>query len=101
METGLGPSIGSLLRQARNERALSLADVQQALRVSPRYLQALGSDDYAGLPPCVYARALIRQYASYLGLDAMELLARYGKARPLERDTVRPALPSIERPPPI
>ena len=99
MEMGLGPSIGALLRRARSERALSLADIQQALRVSPKYLQALESDDYAGLPPGVYARALIRQYSAYLGLDPMELLARYGRARPLERDTVRPALPTLDRPP--
>ena len=97
MDTGLSPSIGTVLRQARSERALSFADVQQALRVSQKYLQALESDDYAGLPPGVYARALIRQYAVYLGLDPQDLLVRFGRIRPAERDTVRPALPSPER----
>ncbi|MBI4213960.1 MAG: DUF4115 domain-containing protein [Chloroflexi bacterium] len=99
MDAGLGPSIGALLRQARGEKALSLADVQQTLRVSQRYLQALEADDYAALPPGVYARALIRQYAALLGLDPTELLARYGRARPVERDIVRPALPAMDRPP--
>ena len=88
-----------MLRQTRAERALSLADVQQTLRVSQRYLQALEADDYAALPPGVYARALIRQYSAFLGLDSMDLLARYGRVRPVERDFVRPSLPSGDRPP--
>ncbi|MSQ23831.1 MAG: helix-turn-helix domain-containing protein [Chloroflexi bacterium] len=99
METGLSPSIGTLLKQARVVRALTINDIQDELRVRQRYLVALEADDLGALPPGVYARALIRQYAAFLGLDPFELLARYGRARPIERDSVRPSLPVLDRPP--
>ena len=99
MEPRLGLAIGALLKEARTDQALSFSDVQEALHVNQRYLQALEADDYAGLPPGVYARALIRRYATFLGLDPVDLLNRYGKARPPERDTVRPVLAPIDRPP--
>lgn len=93
------PSVGEQLKRTRAELALSLADVQEALHIRQRHIQALETDDYAALPPSVYARALIRHYAEFLGLDPSQLLARYGQARPSERETVRPALPPLERPP--
>jgi cytoskeletal protein RodZ len=99
MEPRLGPAIGALLKEARTAQALSLNDVQEALHVNLKYLQALENDDYGALPPGVYARGLIRQYAAFVGLDPTEILARYGRARPPEREVVRPALQPIDRPP--
>src|SRR4051794_40314657 len=66
--------MGARLRRARLDRSLSLADVGDALHVPARYIHAIETDDYAALPPTVYTRALIREYARYMGMNPAELL---------------------------
>jgi transcriptional regulator with XRE-family HTH domain len=73
MVDGLGP----WLRRARENRQLSLRDVESALRIRSRYLQALEVGDYTTLPGVVQARGFLRNYARYLGLPVEEALARY------------------------
>lgn len=94
-------SVGEQLRRARAEKGLTFAQVAEALYIRQPHLQAVEADDYAALPPSVYTRGLIRQYARYLGLDSVDLLAQYGKVKPPERDPVAPATPGLERPGPI
>lgn len=92
-------SVGETLRRARMERGLSFADVDAALHVRERYLQALETDDYAALPPNVYTRALIREYARYLGINPAEILDRGLPMRPQDRNPIRPAIQPLEKPP--
>jgi cytoskeletal protein RodZ len=68
------PRLGELLEQARLERGLSLEDVERATRIPLKYLVALEREDFAHLPPLVYARGFARTYASYLGLNPREVL---------------------------
>jgi Helix-turn-helix domain len=85
MEKGVGPS----LREARSRRRLSLQEVEAATKIRMRYLKALESEDWDELPGDVYARAFVRTYAAYLGLDADRLAEAMrrdrGAARPGER----------------
>jgi len=76
------PGVGSILRQAREARQLSLLQVAQALRIKPHYLEALERDDWDALPSPAHARGFLRVYATYLGLDAEDLLARQEPSRP-------------------
>ena len=92
-------SVGEILRRARMERGLSFADVDAVLHVRERYLQALEADDYAALPPNVYTRALIREYARFLGLDPTVILDRTLPMRPYDRNPIRPAILPLEKPP--
>lgn len=48
--------IGQLLRQARESKDLSLADVEAETRIRQRYLNALESGDWDELPNRVAAR---------------------------------------------
>lgn len=86
--------IGQILREARENKDLTLDEVQAAIRINPRYLQALEEGDYAALPTPVHVRGFLRNYARYLGLDPDPLLARYeaglGRPRP---QTVAPEAP--------
>ncbi|RME82559.1 MAG: helix-turn-helix domain-containing protein, partial [Caldilineae bacterium] len=74
--------IGQLLRQTREARELSLADVEEQIRIRQRFLHALESGDWDALPNEVVARGFIRRYARFLGLDPDELLAQL-KTTPL------------------
>jgi cytoskeletal protein RodZ len=92
-------SVGDSLRRARIARGLSLQDVESSLHVRPHYVQALETDDFAMLPPTVYTRALIRDYARLVGLDPVDLLERSVPMRPQDRNPIRPAISPIDKPP--
>ena len=69
--------IGHILREARENRGLTLEDAQANTRINARYLAALESGQYSALPTPVHARGFLRNYARFLGLDPQPLLDRY------------------------
>jgi cytoskeletal protein RodZ len=87
--------LGRVLFQARVARGLTIEDAERDTRISKRYLEALEREDFSAFPAPFYARAFLRTYAQYLGLDAAQLLAALPHAR-LEPE-VSP-LPEISRP---
>jgi transcriptional regulator with XRE-family HTH domain len=72
--------IGTSLREARLRQGLSLAQVEVQLRIRCRYLAALEEERFELLPGMAYARAFLRGYADFLGLDGELILTEY-KAR--------------------
>src|SRR3954452_5874975 len=93
-------SVGSKLREARTRRKLSLAEVEAETKIRARYLQAIENDEWDQLPEDTYARAFIRTYGRFVGLDgdrlAEEQRRSRGAARPGER------LPRVDpRPRPV
>jgi cytoskeletal protein RodZ len=89
--------LGRLLREARTARELSLADVESVTRIRQKYLEALESGDFATLPRGAVARGFLRTYATFLGLDADEMLRRYGKESGDAGDEVAIAEPGKPR----
>ena len=81
---------GFVLRQAREARGQSIADVVQVIRFSPRQIEALERDDYASLPGSTAVRGMVRNYAKFLRLDATPLLAQLAPAVPVPEADVRP-----------
>ncbi len=73
----MAPVLGALLRGAREQHGLLIEDISNRLRLSPRQVQALESDDFAALPEAMITRGFIRNYARLLGLDAEPLLEAY------------------------
>ncbi|MBA4422806.1 MAG: hypothetical protein C0390_06840 [Syntrophus sp. (in: bacteria)] len=67
------------LKSAREARGLSLKDVFIATRVSRINLDALENYDFDRLPPPVYTRNFIREYAQVVGVDEKPILDRYEK----------------------
>jgi cytoskeleton protein RodZ len=78
--------IGGTLREARTRGGLRLEDAAAATRIRMKYLAALEDERFGALPEDVYARAFLRTYADFLGLDgdlyAAELAARLEASRP-------------------
>lgn len=66
---------GAILRAAREQRGLSISNVSDVIRFSPRQIEALERDDYASLPGMTVVRGFVRGYAKFLQLDAAPLLA--------------------------
>jgi cytoskeleton protein RodZ len=81
--------VGTTLREGRNRRKIDLSEVEAATQIRVRYLLAIENEEWERLPGEAYARAFVRTYASYLGLDGERLaddaLRRAGEARQGER----------------
>src|SRR5664279_5287605 len=63
-------AVGERLRDARETRGVDLFRVERDTKIRTKYLAALEDGDFTDLPGDVYARGFLRNYASYLGLDA-------------------------------
>jgi cytoskeleton protein RodZ len=68
---------GRFLRQAREYKGVSLRDAERKTRIPRRHLFALENEEFDQLPPLIYARGIVRNYAQFLGLDPMDALARF------------------------
>lgn len=69
--------IGSLLREAREAKGLSLAEAHEGTRINTRFLEALENGQYDLLPTQVHIKGYLRNYARFLDLDPEPLLTRY------------------------
>lgn len=65
--------LGSLLKQERERRGLSVRDVMDATKISRRNLNALEDGAVKLLPHPVYLKGYVRNYAGLVGLDAEPL----------------------------
>ena len=90
MENG----VGNKLREARTRRRLGLQDVEAATKIRGRYIQAIENEDWDQLPGDTYARAFIRTYGGFLGLDGERLAEEQRQARGSTRPGER--LPRVE-----
>jgi len=85
-----GPLPGVTLRAAREAMSMTVNDVAQILRFSPRQIESLERDDYASLPGATAVRGFIRSYAKLVKVDAVPLLATLDPAVPAPAADVRP-----------
>jgi len=67
-------SIGGTLRQLRETRGLTLAEVSARIKYSAVQLGHLEAADWARLPEGVPLRGLVRNYARFLGADVDAVL---------------------------
>ena len=72
--------IGATLREARNRRKVELSEVEAAIKIRVRYLQAIENEEWDALPGDAYARGFIRTYAYHLGLDGERLADDYRRS---------------------
>ncbi|AKM18594.1 DUF4115 domain-containing protein [Anoxybacillus geothermalis] len=69
--------LGKRLREAREEKNISLDELQEMTKIQKRYLIGIEEGNYAIMPGNFYVRAFIRQYAEAVGLDPDELFEQY------------------------
>ncbi len=66
---------GGLLRQARQAKGLHIAALAAAIKVVPRKLELLESDQFDKLPDATFTRALAHTVCRTLNVDAAPILA--------------------------
>jgi cytoskeletal protein RodZ len=70
-------TVGETLRSAREQKALDLDFVSDALKIRVKYLEALEQGNYDIFPSQLYARGFLKNYAKFLGLDEGRVMALY------------------------
>jgi len=71
-------TLGEKLRQAREERGISISEVAEQTRISSMYLESIENDNYKPLPGGIFNKGFVKSYAKYVGLDEQEALQDYG-----------------------
>lgn len=71
---------GETLRQARAHKGVTLREAEQATRINRNHLAALEDENFDALPPLIYQRGIVRNYAAYLGLDPTKLISMFEEA---------------------
>lgn len=69
--------IGETFKHKRQERNLSLKEVENATSIRMSYLQAIEEGDVQRLISPVYAQGFVKQYAIYLGLDGDAIVKQH------------------------
>lgn len=68
--------VGQILKGAREDRGLPLAEAARATRIRSHFLQALEEGDFGTLPSPAQVRGFLRTYAEYLNLDPQALFEK-------------------------
>ena len=71
--------IGELLREAREEKGISLEQVSKDTKIPERLLRDLEEGDFSRFAGKVYFKGALRNYAESIGLDSQELFSLYNR----------------------
>ena len=92
---------GTQLKQARENRGISLRQIATSTKISVVALEALERGDFSRLPGGIFSRAFVRSYAVEVGLNPEDVVAQFlvelGAAAPAEDDTPRPDVTDDDR----
>jgi cytoskeleton protein RodZ len=73
----MSQSLGEKLRQAREDKGLTLSDVAEQTRISSLYLESIENDDYKILPGGIFNKGFVKSYAKFVGINEQEALMDY------------------------
>jgi len=91
-------SLSAQLRSAREQRGMSIEDIQRQTGLSPNVLRGLEADRF-DVVEAVITRLTLRDYVAYLGLDVDALLAQYDRIAGQAVKPVRqPPIPLAPKP---
>ncbi|WP_299090218.1 RodZ domain-containing protein [uncultured Metabacillus sp.] len=69
--------LGNRLKQAREEKNISLDDLQAMTKIQKRYLLGIEEGNYSMIPGKFYVRAFIKQYAEAVNLNPEMIFEEY------------------------
>ena len=74
-------SLGEKLKEARNEKGLTIDQISRETNISVRFLEALESENFDVFPGEPYVLGFLRNYSSYLDLDVQKIISLYRALR--------------------
>src|ERR1044071_10338707 len=73
------PTLGEELKQRREQRGITLAEIAETTRIGTRFLKAIETDNFSILPGGIFTRSFIRAYAKHVGMNEEEAIGLYIK----------------------
>jgi cytoskeletal protein RodZ len=89
-DAGRCEDLGKALKEARESRGLSLAQITQLTKIPTAVLEALERNEGAALPGGIFSRSFVRGFASAVGLDPEEAVREFVVQHPTAAVTVGP-----------
>jgi len=68
-------TVGTMLKEARIAKRLTLGDIERATKIRMKFLTAIEADDYRILPSTLYAKGFVKNYAEFIGLNSRTVMA--------------------------
>lgn len=91
-------SLGTFLREQREQKGISLTEATEATKISPPVLKAIEEDAYDRMPAEAFCKGFYSLYASFLGLDPKEILERYEvRNGPKQKSSKKPCRPPVKK----
>ena len=69
--------LGDLLRKTREQKNLSIDDIEKGTNIRKLYIKSIEDGDYDKLPGEVFLKGFIKTYGRFLGLDGPKLIEQY------------------------
>ncbi|EKE15536.1 MAG: XRE family transcriptional regulator [uncultured bacterium] len=79
-------TLGERMKKLRDDRRLSLNEVSKHTRVQSKYLEYLEKGLYSKLPPEVYVKGFLRNYATFMGINEGVLLKQYEREKKIQQN---------------
>jgi len=94
--------LGTRLKQARQDKGVSLNDIATHTKIAVPTLEALERSDFGRLPGGIFSRAFVRAYAVAVGVEpegaVNDFLAEYARwEKERERTAKRPEISADDR----
>ncbi|MEM7033877.1 MAG: RodZ domain-containing protein [Chloroflexota bacterium] len=94
---------GEIFQKAREGKHLTFDDVTRDLKIKKQFIEAIEDEDFSIFPTMPMARGFVRNYAAYLGLNPVDMLAQFeqgnferqGNRRNSRKDLASLSLPMI------
>lgn len=80
-------SASSLLKNTRLDREWGLNDISKKIKVPVKYLEAIENETISCFPQEPYCSLIIKDYADYLGLNGVDVLALFRRDFDQKRKT--------------
>lgn len=92
--------IGSDLKRIREEKGLSIYDVEEETKIKAAFIEAIEQENFDKIPGRVYVKGFIKNYAKFLGLDSTSYLQRLNEhfQEGKEEDILANSKPQLVRP---
>lgn len=68
-------SVGNTLKKTREEKELTLIEVEKELKIREKFLKAIEEDNWGFFTSKIYIEGLIKNYSQLLDLDSQKMLA--------------------------
>lgn len=79
-------TLGEQLKKMRSNGRMTLHEISRETKIPVKYLIMIEEGDYDNLPPDVYVKGFLKNYAEYLGVDHKKLVSLYLRDKDIKKN---------------